>query len=81
MVLDLSGSVSRVYDMILQFTRSLILGIPATADLFRVAIVTFRNVSRTQFYLNTYQGQDSLLNAAVFQKAGGKTNVQDAIKR
>lgn len=80
-LLDLSGSVDVVYDIIVQFTRLVVEGLPMGSNRARVALVSYSDTSSIQFFLNTYQSKQEVLNAIAFRISGGRTNTQDAIKK
>ena len=52
--MDFSGSVEDVYDYIIEFVRAAVYGLDAKMDRVRVAVVTYDDAAKVQFYLNTY---------------------------
>jgi len=79
-VLDLSGSVEEVYDVVIQFAKSAIYGLPVGPNQARVGIVTYADLASTNFDLNAYSSSTTIRNALAFSKAGGATNTQEAIR-
>jgi len=47
----------------------------------RVALISFSDNAKVEFYLNKYQSKQEVLNALSFRAAGGKTNTQQAINK
>ncbi len=81
LVLDLSGSVEMVYDVILAFAKKLVEGLPVSLDRGRVGLVSFRDEAEVNFFLDTYRSKEEILNALAFSQAGGKTNTQSAVRQ
>jgi uncharacterized protein YegL len=79
-VLDLSGSVEEVYDVVIQFAKRSILGLPVGSAQARVAVVTYADQANTSFDLSAYTSSLTIRNALAFSKAGGTTNTQEAIR-
>jgi collagen type VI alpha len=79
-VLDLSGSVEEVYDVVIQFAKRAILGLPVGSTQARVAVVTYADMANITFDLSAYTSSLTVRNALAFSKAGGTTNTQDAIR-
>jgi len=79
-VLDLSGSVEEVYDVVIQFAKKAILGLPVGSAQARVAVVTYADKANISFDLSAYSSSLTIRNALAFSKAGGATNTQDAIR-
>jgi collagen type VI alpha len=77
-VLDLSGSLEEVYDVVIQFAKQAIYGLPI--GMTRVSVVTYAGMPQIMFDLNTYTTPATIRNALAFSKAGGTTNTQEAIK-
>ena len=77
LVLDLSGSVEAEYDLIIDFSRALSLGLSINSDAVRVGVVAFcDNVSRV-IYLNEFIGQQSrFIEHLNFPHHRGATNIQ-----
>ena len=80
-ILDLSGSLSNLYDLSIEFMTTVIYGLPMHAGRARIALITYANSAKVEFYLNTYQSKQEVLNALSFRAAGRKTNTQEAINR
>jgi collagen type VI alpha len=79
-VLDLSGSVEEVYDVVIQFAKRSILGLPVGSAQARVAVVTYADQANVTFDLTAYTSSLTIRNALAFSKAGGTTNTQEAIR-
>jgi len=77
LLLDLSGSVEAEYDLIMDFSRALTLGLSINNDAVRVGVVPFSdNVSRV-IYLNQFIGrQHDLVEVFNFAHHRGRTNIQ-----
>ena len=67
--------------MVTSFALSLVQGLDLAFGRTRVGIVTFNHESRNEFFLNSYQDKESVLNAMRFQHYGGRTNVYSALNR
>lgn len=80
LVLDLSGSVEEVYDVVIQFAKRIVLSLPVGSSQVRVAVVVYADQANITFDLATYTSALSIRNAMAFSKAGGATNTQDAIR-
>jgi collagen type VI alpha len=79
-VLDLSGSVEEVYEVIIQFAKRSVLGLPVGSTQVRVAVVAYADAANVTFDLAAYSSSLTIRNAMAFSKAGGTTNTQDAIR-
>jgi collagen type VI alpha len=79
-VLDLSGSLEEVYDVVIQFAKRSILSLPVGSGLTRVSVVTYAEIPKLVFDLNAYTSTATIRNALAFSKAGGTTNTQEAIR-
>lgn len=80
-VLDLSGSLEEVYDVVIQFAKQTIYGLPVSQSQARVAVITYADSATIMFDLNKYNSAQEIRNALAFSKAGGTTNTQEAIRR
>jgi len=80
-ILDMSGSVDTVYNSSINLIKHVIYGLPVRADRARVALVSYSDSAKVEFYLNTYRSKQEILNALSFRSAGGKTNTQEAIRK
>lgn len=78
--LDLSGSVEEVYDVVIQFAKRSILGLPVGPNQARVAVITFADVANITFDLNAFSSSLTIRNALAFSRAAGATNTPDAIQ-
>ena len=79
-VLDLSGSIDIVYDLIIRFAEELIYGLPIDQDRANIALVTYMDDATIHFNLNTYDSRRELLIALSFAGSGGKTNTAAALR-
>lgn len=79
-LLDLSGSVEEVYEVVIQFAKRAILGLPVGSSQVRVAVVTFADMANITFDLSAYSSSLTIRNALAFSRAGGATNTQEAIR-
>jgi collagen type VI alpha len=79
-VLDLSGSVEEVYEVVIQFAKRAILGLPVGSSQVRVAVVTFADMANITFDLSVYSSSLTIRNALAFSRAAGATNTQEAIR-
>lgn len=77
MVLDLSGSLEEVYDVVIEFAKQTIYGLPVGQ--VRVSVVTYADNAKMVFPLNAYTTPATIKNALAFSKSGGTTNTQSAI--
>ena len=80
-ILDLSGSVDTIYDLSVSFISEVVNGLPFQMGRVRVALISFSDNAKVEFYLNKYQSKQEVLNALSFRAAGGKTNTQQAINK
>lgn len=80
-ILDLSGSVDTIYDISVSFINEVVYGLPFQMGRVRVALVSFSDSARVEFYLDKYQNKREILNALSFRAAGGRTNTQEAINK
>ena len=80
-ILDLSGSVDTIYDISLSFINQVIYGLPFQNGRVRVALISYSDSAKIEFYLDDNQSKQEVLNALSFRKAGRKTNTQEAINR
>jgi len=75
LVLDLSGSVE--YDLIMDFSRALSLGLNINSDAVRVGVVAFSdNVSRVIQLDQFITQQRNFIEALNFPRRLGATNIQ-----
>lgn len=79
-ILDFSGSIDVIYGSVLAFAEEVIYGLPIGFDRARVAMLHLSDTADIDFYLDTYQTRQEVLNALSFQTSGGATNTQDAIR-
>lgn len=80
LILDLSGSVSVVQDIIIEFAYQLLQELPVGSDVARVAMIVYADKAEAYFYLDTYTSKREILNAVVAKFAGGRTGTADALK-
>ncbi|ELU16324.1 hypothetical protein CAPTEDRAFT_192434 [Capitella teleta] len=80
LVLDLSGSVDSLINLIINFAYEFVTNLPISSDVTRVAMVTYTDTPEVAFYLDTYTDKREILNAIVAQKKGGRTGTSAAIK-
>ena len=79
LVLDVSGSVEQVQEIVLAFATRVVYGLPIGSDRTRVSVVYYSDDAVVHFYLDTYSTKQEALNAMVLRTAGGKTNTQAGI--
>ena len=65
--LDLSGSTDSVYAISLALTTEVVKGLPIRFDRARVGLVSYADRATINFYLNTYQTKEDILNAIAFR--------------
>jgi len=80
-ILDLSGSLSSLYDISIEFMTNVIYGLPMRSGRARIALITYANSAKVEFYLNTYTSKQEILNALSFRASGIKSNTQEAINK
>ena len=79
-VLDFSGSIEIVDEVIFPFAESLIYGLPIGQDRANVAMITYTDDATLKFNLDTYDTKRELLTALAFANVGGKTNTAAALR-
>jgi Mg-chelatase subunit ChlD len=78
-ILDLSGSTAQQYQLATEFADELIMGLDMNQDRVRVAVVTYNETAKIEFYLNEHLSDKfSVQNAMRLPHRGGKTNAQAA---
>lgn len=80
LVLDLSGSLEEVYNIVIAVAKQIIFGLPVTGGAARVSVITYADNATVMIPLNKYSTAQSLRYALAFSKAGGTTNTQAAIR-
>ena len=65
-LLDISGSVSNVYDVIIAVTRAVVQGLSISEDGVRVGVVTYSDNATVNSNLNTYKVRRSLFICLIF---------------
>jgi collagen type VI alpha len=80
LVLDLSGSMETLINLIVEFAYQLANNLPISSDVTRVALVTYADASQVQFYLDEYSDKRDILNAIVALSKGGRTGTSSAIR-
>jgi len=78
-VLDLSGSIDEVYNIVIAFAKQVIYGIPVGFGNTRVGVVVFADQPAIMFDLNAYSTVAQVRTALAFRQAFGTTNTQAAI--
>lgn len=81
LVLDLSGSMDMVQELVIEFARQIIQRLPISQGRARVGLVSYADTATVNFFLNKYNSREGILNAVAFREAGGRTNTQEAIRR
>lgn len=76
-VLDVSGSLEEVYNVVIAFAKQFIIGLPIGP--VRVSVITYADNAQMVFPLDKYTTNAAIRNALAFSKAGGTTNTQAAI--
>jgi len=76
-VLDLSGSLEEVYDVVIEFAKQVIYGLPVGQ--VRVSAISYADNAKMVFPLNAFTTPATIKNALAFSKSGGTTNTQSAI--
>lgn len=76
-VLDLSGSLEEVYDVVIELAKQTIYGLPVGQ--VRVSVVTYADNAKMVFKLDTFTTSATIRNALAFSKAGGTTNTPSGI--
>ena len=67
-ILDFSGSMDDLFDIVIVFAREVTQGLPfQLGGLTRVAVVTYETGGEVQFYLDEYTTKLQVLNALVFR--------------
>ena len=80
LILDLSGSVSLVRDVILEFAYEFVRELPVGADVARVSVITFSDSAQVNFQLSTFSNLREVLNALSFAPSTGTTHTQAALQ-
>jgi len=77
LVLDLSGSVEAEYQLIMDFSRALSVGLDINHDSVRVGVVAFSDNVSHIYYLSRFIGQQrNLIESLEFPHHRGATNIQ-----
>jgi len=77
LLLDLSGSVEAEYELIMDFSRALSLGLDINSDAVRVGVVAFSDNVSHVINLDQFIGQQRNFTEALnFPHHRGKTNIQ-----
>ena len=79
-VLDISGSVDTVYNLLINFTKHAVMGLPMHFGRTRVGLISYSDRAKMEFDLNDYTEKKEILNAMVVAKPGGATNTQAALR-
>ena len=80
LILDLSGSVSTVQDLIMGFAYEVALGLPIGSELARISVIAYADTPDICFYLDSYTSKRGVLNALVAKFSGGRTGTESAIR-
>ena len=68
-ILDFSGSLDQVTDVVIEFAREVIEGLPFTNSRVRVAVISFADTATLHFDLDAYSSKEAVLNAMAFRCA------------
>lgn len=80
LVLDLSGSVETVRDLIMEFAYQFTLDLPLASDLVRLSVINYADTPFVCFHLDTYTSKRGVLNALVAKFYGGRTGTESALR-
>jgi len=81
LILDLSGSVEAEYELIMAFSRALVLGLSINSDSVRVGIVAFSDNVSHVIQLDEYiRQQRNLTERLNFPHHRGETHIQVAVQ-
>ncbi|KAI0230324.1 Collagen alpha-6(VI) chain [Lamellibrachia satsuma] len=81
-VLDASGSIRRNrFELVLQFVIDIVARLDVHPNRVRVGLVTFSDTAHLQFYLNSYQNRQDVIQAIRYTPYhGGRTHTASALK-
>ena len=80
LVLDLSGSVDTVRDLIMGFAYQFVMDLSIGSDLVRLSVINFADDPYICFYLNSYSTKRGVINALVAKFQGGRTGTESALR-
>eukprot|EP00914_Ancora_sagittata_P021293 GHVO01041937.1.p1 GENE.GHVO01041937.1~~GHVO01041937.1.p1 ORF type:complete len:183 (+),score=19.16 GHVO01041937.1:634-1182(+) len=80
LILDLSGSVESVRDLILKFAEQFVGDLPIGSDLVRLALINYADDVDVGFYLDTYTSKRAVMNALVATYHSGRTGTAAAVR-
>ena len=66
-VLDFSGSLDQVSDIVIAFARAVVQGLPFNLGRARVAVISYHDDATLHFDLNEYSLKEEVLNALSFR--------------
>ena len=67
LVLDFSGSLDQVADIVIEFAHQVVQGLPFTQSRARVAVVSYSDEATLHFDFNEYSTKREVLNALSFR--------------
>jgi uncharacterized protein with von Willebrand factor type A (vWA) domain len=79
LVLDLSGSVRTVRDIIIEFAYELARRLPIDSDVARVAAISYSDDAEVSFGLDQFTLKREVLNALSFSSSVGRTGTKAAL--
>ena len=80
-LLDFSGSVDTLTNMVIAFTIDIVYGLPFANGFTRVGVASYSDDVNVAFNLNRYSTQRDVLNAISFSKFGGQTHTAAALRK
>lgn len=80
LILDLSGSVETVRDLIMAFATQFVSDLAIGSDLIRISLINYADEPDICFYLDSYSTKRGVLNALVAKFYGGRTGTAAAIQ-
>ena len=67
LILDFSGSLGQVSDVIIEFARAVVEELPFTQSRARVSVISFSDDATLHFDLDAYSSKREVLNAMSFR--------------
>lgn len=80
LILDLSGSVNTVRDVIIEFAYEFTRRLPIGSDVARVAAISFSDSASIHFKLDAFSHKREVLNALSFSQLNGRTGTSSALE-
>ena len=80
-LLDFSGSVDTLTNMVVAFTIDIVYGLPFANGFTRVGVASYSDDVNVAFNLNRYSTQRDVLNAISFSQFGGRTHTAAALRK